>query len=132
MVTIPLYRQQAEDLQQYFFPYFKQLKVSNVSQVAHLSVQSGEFLTVVAVNCIMDEVMLCVNKKLINTSGAKINLKLSDAQAVIFNRLLIQYPVTADQWHLLQLCRYLVDVLDKELIKHQIINSGKAMQNLKR
>ena len=95
-------------------------KQTNLNNARDSNIQSHDFLSAIAVNCIVDEILLMIEKKLINTQSATIRLKLSDAQAVIFFRLLIILPVPAEQFYFNKLRNDWIEQLDKQLIEKKI------------
>ncbi len=127
MISLKLNRFELQLVQAHFFPFIKLAKTTRIKNVAHCSLQSREHLTVLAVNCITDEIMLAINKKLINTGGNKIKLKFSDAQAVIFMELLNSMPLTADNFYLWNLRNAIVDLLDREITSVKIYSMGLVM-----
>lgn len=132
MITVPLSRQFAEDLQTHLFPYLKLLKQTKLNNVARCVTQSDEYLTVLLMNCITDELMLAINKKLINSSSKKINLKMSDAVVVIFYKILLAWPIDKNQFYLNNMRNFLVEAIDKILKNHKIYQYGTAAKKEER
>ncbi len=127
MISLKLYRSDLQLLQDFILPFIKLAKTTRIKNVAHHSLQSREHLTVLAVNCITDEIILHINKKVINTSGAKVKLKFTDAQAIIFMELLNSFPVNKENFYLFNLCSTLVTELDKQITAAKIYAMGKVM-----
>ncbi|HMO32330.1 MAG TPA: hypothetical protein PKE07_04975 [Lacibacter sp.] len=128
-INIKLRREQLCIVKEYFFPYMQQLKKTRVLNVAHLSTQSPELLQVLAINCLTDECMLQVNRKLYNTSKQNVRLQFTYAQAVVLFKLLQELPIPSNQFYLVQTARYLVELIDKELLRHHVYEVGNIASN---
>ncbi len=124
LISIRCDRQQLQVIQDYFFPYIKQLKLTRLKNIVHLPVHSPEYLSAIAVNCIVDECILHINRKIINTTKNTIKLQLSDAQTVILYKTLMEIPVPAQQFYLQQTLNFFLELLDRELIRCKIYHSS--------
>lgn len=120
MVYLKTYRQELEAARNYFFPFIRMWKQTNLNNARDSNIQSHDFLSAIAVNCIVDEILLMIEKKLVNTQSATMKLKLSDAQAVIFYRILIILPVPSEQFYFNQFRNGWIEQLDKQLIEKKI------------
>lgn len=120
MISLSVYRQDIEAMDQFFFRYIEQLKETNLVNVAHHPVHSAEYLSVLAINCIIAELQKLIDKKLVNTSGPSQKIKLSDAQAVVFYKLLLALPLPTDAFYLNKLRNDLIEQLDGQLILQNI------------
>lgn len=120
MILLHTYRQDLETVRNYFFPYIKLWKQTNLNNIRDTNVQGGEFLSVVAINCLIDEIILLIEKKLINTVSQSQKIKLSDAQGVIFYRILIALPLPAEQFYFNVLRNDYILQLDQQLIEKKI------------
>lgn len=127
MVSVKLYRSDLLLVEDHFVPYIKLSKTSRIKNVAHLSLQSTEHLTVLAVNCITDEVVLIIKRKILLTASIKVKLKFTDAQAVIFLQLLNNLPLTIENFYLWNLRNSIVKQLDKEITSAKIYAIGQTM-----
>ena len=124
VVSIRCDRQQLQVIQEYFFPYIKQLKNTRIQNIVHLPVHSPEYLAAIAVNCIVDECILHINRKVINTTKNTIKLQLSDAQTVVLYKTLLEIPVPTHQFYLRQTLNFFIELLDRELIRCKIYHSS--------
>lgn len=123
-IAVSLPRQYAEDLQKHLFPFLKLLKQTKLNNVAKSSTQSKEYLTVLVINCLTDEMMFAINKKIMNTAGKKVKLKLSDALAVVFFQTLISWPIDQNQFYLNNMRLWLLQEIDKQLTSNLVYQRG--------
>lgn len=128
-IAVSLPRQYAEDLQKHLFPFLKLLKQTKLNNVAKSSTQSKEYLTVLIMNCLTDELMLAINKKIMNTAGKKLKLKLSDVLAVVFFQTLISWPIDQNQFYLNNMRNWLVQEIDKQLTSNLVYQRGAKDKN---
>lgn len=120
MITLRTTRHYAEAALDAFFPYLNLQKQTRLNDVAHLSIASKEYLQAVVINCLLDEVETIFKKKLVNTTGAMVQLKFTDAQGVLFYQVLMHMPIDEDKiYPCLIRSKWLLD-LDRELINQQI------------
>jgi|CXWL01.1.fsa_nt_gi hypothetical protein len=119
MIPLSTSRQDLEAARDYFIPFIKMWKGTNLNNLSNTSSQSAEYLFAIAVNCLIDEAVLLMQKKVLSSSD-KIKLKFSDAQAVVFYRMLIVLPVPAEQFYLNKLRNDWILQLDKLLIDKNI------------
>lgn len=119
MIVLNLDRQDLESVRNHFFPYITLLQQTKLNNVAHCSIQSDEYLTTLAVNALIDEIKDVVEKKYQKPSE-KTKLKFSDAQAILFFRLLILLEIPHTEFYFCKLRNDLVLQLDKELISQAI------------
>lgn len=115
MIVLTTHRQYAESVLQNIFPFIKLLKESHIKNVAHHSRFSGEFLTVKLINSLLDETELIIKKKLINTIGMKVNIKLSDAAGIALYKTLLILPLNQNQEYLDMIRNEWISVLDKQI-----------------
>lgn len=128
MITLLTTRQDIEAMDRFFFRYVEHLKETNLVNVAHHPVHSAEYLSVLAINCIIAELQNLIDKKLLNTSAPSQKIKLSDAQAVVFYKLLLALPLPKESYYLHKLRNDLIEQLDGQLILRNIyaqaVNKG--------
>lgn len=129
MISLKIFRSDLRLVQIHFFPYITMAKTTRIKNAAHLQLQSPEHLTVLAVNCITDEIMLHINRKIIVTTGTHVKLKFTGAQAVIFMQLLNNLPVNRENFYLWNLRNWIVELLDKQIIAANIYEMGKVMNS---
>lgn len=120
MLSLSTYRQDLEAAEKYFFPFIIEWKQTNLNNLTDSNMQGGPFLFAVAVNCLIDEVILMMRKKLINTSSQQFKLKFTDAQGVIFYRSLLILPIPAQQFYLNKVRNEWIEQLDRQLIDNNI------------
>lgn len=115
MIILKTERQNVIMAKDYFFPYIRLLKETKLNNVSG-SIMSEEHLSVIAINCLLSDIELLIEKKIINTKGATTRLRFSDAQAVVFYKTLIALPLPADQFYLNNIRNSWIEMLDQELI----------------
>jgi hypothetical protein len=115
MIKLSLPRPHVQYSQQTIFRYLELLQLSNRNNVLHLDNSNGERLTVKVLNCLLQEVDLVFKKKLINTTGQTINVKLTEAQAIALYKSLLKMPVSPDQSYLYMILTQWIHLLDKQL-----------------
>lgn len=120
MITLRTGRQGLEAARLYFFPFMRQWKLTHLANLANRSPQSGEYLLAVAANCLIDEVILIAEKKIINTTGKAAKLKLTDAQGIVFFRMLIILPLPPSEVYLNNLRNHWIEQIDLQLHAAQI------------
>lgn len=120
MIPIKLPRQAVEDISNYFFPFIRMSKQTRLKNIAAASLYSQQFLSALAINCILDEIILHIKRKELNTTKPVIKMQFTDAQAVILFKTLMELPVNPEQIHLNNLRNELVALLDKELTIRKI------------
>ncbi len=117
MITLCCYRQHADYAMHSIFSYINLLKLSQLKNAAHLDKTSAEYLSVRLINCLLSEVELIVKKKLVNTTGEKINLKMSHAQGIALYRYLLSMPAGADNYYLNMIRNNWIEILDQQILK---------------
>lgn len=127
MITITSYRQDLEAVRNFFVPFITLLQQTRLNNVAHANIQSDEYLTTLAVNYLIDELTEVIEKKYAKPGAGTVKIKFTNAQAIIFFRLLILLPVPANAFYLQKLRNDLVLQLDNELITQAIYKH--AVQN---
>lgn len=120
MITLTTTRHFAEAALQSFFPFLNLQKQTRLNDVAHRSIASKEYLQVVVINCLLEEIETLFKKKLVNTTGAKVQLKLTDAQGVLFYQVLTHMPIDGERWYENQIRNQWLQDLDQEIIRQQI------------
>lgn len=123
MILLNTYRSYARAAKDYFFPYINLYKKSKVQNVARFSRVSEEFLTAIMLNCVLSEIELLFDKKLLNTSGSKIKFQFSDAQGILFYKTLMALPVPSDQYYLQKIANEWIQLLDQQIIRLGIYES---------
>lgn len=124
MIELKTNRQDLETVRKHFFPFIELLQQTRLNNVAHVSTQSDEYLNCLAINCITDEIFEAVDKKLLKGSADTLKLKLSEAQAIVFFRLLILLPIPPAEFYMQKLRTDLIEQLDSELITQAIYKQG--------
>jgi len=100
MILLKITRQDLVTAKSYFAPFMLQWRTTNFKNVSHLSTQDSAFLSAIAVNCIIDDLLAYFADRLFNTSNDNIKLKLSDANAVILYRMLLIIPIPVAEVYL--------------------------------
>lgn len=109
-----------EAARNYFFPFMREWKQTNINNVSSCNTQSGEYLFAISINCLVDETLRLVEKKIVNTVSHKLKLKLSDAQAVVLYRMLIILPLPEKEFYLNKLRNDWIEQLDGQLLAQHI------------
>lgn len=117
MITLSITRQHAEYSVQTIFSYLNLLQLSNLKNVALHDKTSGEYLSVRLFNCLLQEIEYAVRRKLFTTTGAKLQIKLSDAQGIAFYKALLSMPVKTDQDYLFMIRNHWIEILDQQILK---------------
>lgn len=117
MIAISFQRPHLVHAKETIFRYFSLLQLSNLKNVAGHGKTTGEYLTAKLFNCLLQEVELLVNKKLINTTSGTVRIKFTEAQAIAFYRSLLSMPVPFDQYYLSIIRNHWIEMLDKELFE---------------
>lgn len=120
MILLRTPRNYAQCVVQKFFPYFNLQKQTRLNNIAHLSIQSQEYLALVVVNCLLSEIEEIIEKKLINTKSENITLKLSDAQGVLLYKILLAHPIDEREVYQQLVRSHWVEKLDGRMIMKQI------------
>lgn len=124
MITLRTTRHYLEAALLHFFPYLNLQKQSRLNDVAHLSIVSKEYLQVVVINCILEEIETLIKKKLVNTTGAAVNLKLTAAQGVLFYQVLTHMPIDGEKLYQNMIRNQWLKDLDQEIIRQQIYSQN--------
>lgn len=117
MITITIQRQHAEFSQHTIFSYLQMLQLSMLKNVSGLDKCSGEYLTARIFNCLIAEVDAAVKRKLITTTGHRLRIKLTHAQAIAFYKALLTMPVGRDQSYLYMIVTHWIEILDQQILK---------------
>lgn len=120
MVFLKTNRQDLETVRNYFLPFIRLWKQTNLNNIRDTNMHGAEFLLAVAINCIVDENVLLIQKKLLNTSSANQKIKLTDAQAVVLYRLFIVLPLPAQEFYFNKLRNEWIEQLDRQLLQNNI------------
>lgn len=127
-INITISRQFANNIQTYLIPYLKLLQQTNLNNVAHCSIQSKEYLLTLIINSLTDELILMINRKLINTTSKRLKFIFSDAVAVSFYLTLLNWPIEKNQFYLNQMRNLILQDMDKELTRNKIYKQGVRMK----
>ena len=117
MIILSTTRQFAEFANTTMFVYIDLLKKTQLKNVKHLSKTSDEYLKVRLFNCLIEEVDLLFKKKLINTTGKTINIKMSDAAGIALYKALLALPVPRDHFYFNRVRNLWIEILDRQIIK---------------
>lgn len=115
MVTLHTHRNDAEYVLANLFPYIKFLKQTNLRNVANHSHVDDARLTVKLINSILDDVELLIRKKIVNTSGRNIKIKMSDAAAITLYKTLLNIPLEKEKMYLHGLRQAWIESLDGQI-----------------
>lgn len=109
-MQIKLTRDQARSVQHHFFPYLVAVCEMKVEHPAG----SEDLLNNKMIVCILQEIRVLFEKKLLTRSN-KFLFRFSDAQGIIFYKLLMNLPIIADQFWLINLRLHICDVLHLQM-----------------
>ncbi len=121
MITLTTSRRCVREVKDYFFSYINLYKQTRLNNVAHHDGTSEEFLSAVVINCLLTEIELLFNKKLLNTTGPTINFKFTDAQGIVWYKTLLALPLRPDQDYFLMIRNEWVYILDKQIIAANLV-----------
>lgn len=116
MIAISFQRPHLVHAKETVFRYFNLLQLSNLKNVSGHGKTTGEYLTAKLFNCLLQEVELLVNKKLINTTSGTVRIKFTEAQIIAFYRGLLSMPVPADQYYLSIIRNSWIEILDRAIL----------------
>ena len=117
MITITCQRNHAAHALTTIFNYIALLQLSQLKNVNGMDKTNGEYLTVRLINCLLSEVEILFKRKLITTSGDKINIKMSHAQGIAFYRALLTMPVGAENFYLNFIRNQWIEIIDQQILK---------------
>lgn len=117
MITLTTTRQHAQYASPVIFNYVNLWCYSQLQNVKGMDKNSGEYLTMRLINCLLAEVELLFEKKLLNTKGPKINLQMSHAQGIAFYRLLLLLPMPASEAYLHMIRNNWIEIIDQQILK---------------
>ncbi len=126
---IPLHtpRQYVSAAAEHFFPYVELLKKTKLANVAHHDARSDEYLSAVAINCILAELQTAFHKKLHNTKAPMIKFEFTDAQGIVLFKTLCIFP-TVDKIYLQMIVSSWLQQLDQEMILIQVQHQSQMHQ----
>lgn len=116
MIIIRSPRQDLEVLRDQFFPTINLYKDTRINNAAHLDRLSEQYFAAVVTNCLLTEVEIIINKKLVNTISKHLNIKFNNAQAAVFYRQLFVLPIDSKQFYLNMLRNKWIADLEQSLI----------------
>jgi hypothetical protein len=125
MIILSSNRNFVKIFKEFFFPYINEYKRTRLINVSHLGTTSKEYLTAIAINCLLSEIEHCFDKKLINTTGPKIKLQFTDAQGVTLYQTLLNLPIPAEQYYLQSIRNTWIQDIDRQLLQQNLIQSAK-------
>jgi hypothetical protein len=126
MIILSTTRQFVEVAVHSFFPYIDLLKQTKINNVAHKDPRSDEFLSVIAINCILSEIQALFHKKLFNTKSITIRLDLTIAQGIVLFKTLSHMPFDERKEYLMMIVSDWIFKLDKEMIRLHIHEQFRA------
>lgn len=109
-MQIKLTRDQCRSVQNHFFPYLVQVCAMKVDHPA----DSEELLTNKIIVCILQEIRIIFERKLLTKSNNFL-FRFSDAQGIIFYKLLMNLPLQADRFWLINLRSFICDRLHLQM-----------------
>ena len=116
MITLRTYRQHVETASVYWFPFIREAKRTNLNNLQGRHITDTDYFSAVVINCILDEIELILDKKLINTKSQKLKFEFSNAQGIVLYKTLLHLPLPKDQPYFNQLRMEWLAALDQELI----------------
>jgi hypothetical protein len=118
-MTIKLSRDQARFVQQYFFPYMERLLETKVLQSE--KDQEENLLAK-----LMRSIFICVQLKFarkLSGFSKKFAFDLQDHEGIIIYRLLMAFPIQADQIYMQHLRQYITDTIHAQLAKPETVGT---------
>lgn len=110
-MKLKLSRQYLEDLSNYFIPFILRVVEARI----HENVGTDSALLDIICRSTMETIDVMFKKKLL-TDQQKFKLKFTEAEGIIFMKLLLQFPIPADHFWRNNLRNQIVEQLDKQLV----------------
>ena len=117
MITLQSERVHLKHAYDYFFVYIHLWKQSQLENVKQQSKVSGEYLTVIMINSLLDDIEDLLEKKLLNTTGKIVRLKFSNAHGIIFYKTLLNLPLDAQAYYLNMIRNHWIEILNQQIIR---------------
>lgn len=113
-IILKLERDQTRLLEMCFFPYLERVCLSKICNAT----TEDERLIYQLVDCVFDDIRKMVARKLL-TESRRFTFKLTKAQAITLYKLLLAFPIAADQVYMIYMRRQITDTIHKQLIQPQ-------------
>lgn len=119
MIALPLYRDQAREVRDFFFPYLREVCELKTREANNIKDGDGVLVGRMML-CLVISSQIKIDRKLLTTQN-KFKVKLSDSEAICLYQLLMKFPIDQQlhyDWMLRQeICNFLYDQLCLENIK---------------
>lgn len=126
MITLRTSRQFLESAVQAFFPYIDIWKRTKLNNVVSKSPQSDEYLSVLALNCVLDRVQDKMKKKLANTRSQEVKFEFTGDEGVVLYKTLLNLPLDREKPYYVGIVTNWIQQLDGQLITNNIYQQSKA------
>ncbi len=120
-ITIKTDRPKAQTIARNVFPYIRLLQQSHVKNMAGQSRTSKEYLTVHLYNSLLIDIDKLLQKKLFNTSGHTVKIKLSVGHAVALYCTFLLLPLSSDKIYENMVRNEWLDSLESQLFAPGIL-----------
>lgn len=125
MITLHPPRSQVEAVQHYFYPIINMYKHSRLVTASYHGPTSEQYLFAQTISCLLAEIEITLQKKLITTTGKKIKLDLSDAQGIVLYRTLLAIPLPPENIYMQMIRNEWVQWLDLQLNQQNLLPAQK-------
>lgn len=113
----------------YFWPYISLAKSTRLHNVLDQSPTSEAYLGATLINEHLDKIMIQIQRKLLNTEGKKVKLKLTRGETSVLYLQLLKLPLPSEQFFLQQVRNELVAKLDAELQQEALYDQFRTDDN---
>jgi hypothetical protein len=118
MIQLRTTRDEARLVQQHFLPYL----LLHAERELHDAITDAEKMIYLIMDCLVKEVKKAYDKKLLTTAN-KFYLKFSDAQAVCFYQLLMDFPIDRSQAYMVMVRQKIMDRILAEITNKEILQA---------
>lgn len=125
MITLPTSRQYIETFIAEFFPFIDMWKRTQINNLVGQPAQGDKYLSVVAINCLLEEVQMKFRKKIINCVGQNLKVEFTNAQGVTLYKMLLNIPLSNSKPHHVAVVTIWIQLLDGQIITNKIYEENK-------
>lgn len=113
MIGLKLYRDQAREIQQHFFPYLVMVCETKMNEADEVKDNDGKMVARMML-CLTVELQRKFDKKLL-TDHNRFTIKMTDAEAICYYQLLMNFPLDPQWVYMVVLRQKITDFLHDEL-----------------
>lgn len=120
MIILRTSRQYIETFIMAFFSYIDAMKKTKLNNVMHHNATSDEYLSVIALNAVLNEVQLKFRKKLVNTTSHNLRIEFTIPQGTVFYKTLFLIPLDKEKPHAVAVVTNWILQMDGQIINDKI------------